>query len=414
MPSFPIPELRRALVGFVAVLAAAAPVAASQPVLAYVTGLTRVARLTGESSINHTDSRWNVAGADLGHMFDMDGRLYMVFGDTFGHGFTPPPGSGPAPDWRSNVMAVITDRNPADGLTFDSMITDALGRAKELIPPRRDLGEVTDIPTNGIADGGRMFLHYMAVSHWGAAGEWDLAHAGLAVSDDLGSHWTKLGWSWPGATKFGQVAFARDGGYVYLFGIPGGRNGGVCLARVPEGSLAMQSAYRYYAGDADGAPVWASGESAASQVVPAPVGELSVLWNGYLGRWTMMYLMGANIVIREAPRLTGPWSDPKTVVYASAYPGLYAPYMHPWLVENDGETIYFTMSEWGTYGVSLMKVRLVRRAGAPTTDDVTRALMISGGLAMAAPADVTRLGAGGPSVGVSQAALLLRQVTGLD
>jgi hypothetical protein len=399
--------------GVIGLAASFAPARATQTVLGGVTGLQRVARLTGENSINRTDSRWNVAGTDLGHMFDMDGALYMVFGDTFGHGFVAPPGAGPAPDWRSNVMAVTTDRDPSDGLTFDAMIADANGDAKELLHPRRDLGVITDIPTNGVAAGGRMYLHYMAVSHWGAPGEWTLHHAGLAVSDDHGNHWTKLAWQWAGGTKFGQVAFVRDGGYVYLIGIPGGRNGGACVARVSEWSVATQTAYRYYAGESGGAPVWSASESDAVTVVPAPVGELSMMWNGFLKRWTMMYLMGPNIVIRESPTLLGPWSAPITVVRASAYPGLYAPYMHPWLVENDGETIYFTMSEWGTYGVSLMKARLLRRADAPTMADVARALALSGGLAAATPADALRLGGAGP-VGIPRAASLLRRVTGLE
>src|SRR5688572_21484005 len=75
--------------------------------------LREVAVLTGQDSINETHTRWGVDGTDLGHTFDHQGLLYMVFGDTF----------GPAKsDWRSNVAAVITDDDPSDGLTFDRMI----------------------------------------------------------------------------------------------------------------------------------------------------------------------------------------------------------------------------------------------------------------------------------------------------
>jgi hypothetical protein len=35
--------------------------------------------------------------------------------------------------------------------------------------------------------------------------------------------------------------------------------------------------------------------------------------------------------------------------------------MHPWLVENEGEVIYFTMSQWGPYSVFLMRAQLARR-----------------------------------------------------
>ena len=385
----------------------------SPPVLQGVTGLQRVRRIAGENSINQTDTRWNVAGTDLGHMFDDGEKLYMVFGDTFGRGFVAPPGAGPAPDWRSNVMAVITDRNPTDGLTFERMITDASGNARELIPAQRSMGEVTAIPTNGVAVPQGLVLHYMAVREWGAAGEWDLRHAGIAYSVDSGQNWQRVFWVWPSDTKFGQVAFVRRGGFVYLFGIPGGRNGGVSVARVPERDMAVRGSYRYYAGKADGEPVWSINESAAVLVVPAPVGELSVMWNAYLNRWTMTYLHGPDIVIREAPDLLGPWNAPKTVVSARQYPGLYSPYMHPWLIEGNGEIVYFTMSEWFTYGVSLMRVRLVKRPDALTVADIARALMLSGGLAESTTADMARLGGDADRIDLARASLLLREATGL-
>lgn len=408
------PRLVRTLIfGLLALGVGALPALSAQTVLRSVSGLKRVARLTGENSINKTDSRWNVAGTDLGHMFDLDGTLYMVFGDTFGHGFVAPPGAGAAPDWRSNVMAVITDRDPTDGLTFDRMITDDYGRAKQLLAPDRYLGVVTDIPTNGIAANGRLYLHYMAVNDWNAPQGWALHHAGLAVSGDRGQSWTKLLWRWPGDTKFGQVAFAREGETIYLMGIPGGRKGGVSVARVPEKSINSPTAYRYYAGVVDGEEVWSETEEDAILVVPGPVGELSVMWNDFLKRWTMMYLHNANIVIREAPTLMGPWSSPITVVYAFLYPGLYAPYMHPWYVENGGETIYFTMSEWNPYGVSLMKVKLVKRTGLPTMLDVARALRISGGLDSATSSDVSRMGKSG-AINLTEASSYLRQVMGID
>ena len=86
------------------------------------------------------------------------------------------------------------------------------------------------------------------------------------------------------------------------------------------------------------------------------------MWNAYLGRWIMTYLdeHQAALVIREAPEPWGPWSPSQPLVSGSAYAGLYAPYMHPWYVENEGEIIYFTMSLWGPYAVYWMRARLMR------------------------------------------------------
>jgi hypothetical protein len=65
------------------------------------------------------------------------------------------------------------------------------------------------------------------------------------------------------------------------------------------------------------------------------------------------------IVIREAPELTGPWSDSQVVVSGDKYPALYGAFLHPWF--SDGETIYFNMSQWVPYNVLLMRAQLVKR-----------------------------------------------------
>lgn len=327
-----------------------------------VSNLELVAQLTGEESINRTLTRFGIAGTDLGHMFDMGGRLYMVFGDTFGCCIPGTGGPGGAKDWRSNTMAVIDDQDPADGLTFAGMVTDEEAHAAQIIRPGRD--DVTVIPTNGIAVGGSMYLHYMAVRRWGDPGEWDLNASGFAYSDDKGETWTKDSASgaalWPGDSNFGQVALVREGGFVYLFGIPGGRFGGVQLARVPEDALLDASAYHYLSGAAQDGPAWSEAPDDAATIVPAPVGELSVLWNEHLGRWIMTYLNEdkAALAVRSAAELWGPWSDESILVSGREYPQLYGAYLHPWLTENGGETVYFTMSLWQPYNVFLMRARL--------------------------------------------------------
>jgi hypothetical protein len=104
-----------------------------------------------------------VSGADLGHLFDLDNRLYIVFGDSYGPGSDFPPGRkdlGRPPilkDWRSNTMASVSSAQEflQNGLRNASMITDRDSHAKELIPGAHQdndgRGEVTKIPTNGIA-----------------------------------------------------------------------------------------------------------------------------------------------------------------------------------------------------------------------------------------------------------------------
>ncbi len=234
------------------------------------------------------------------------------------------------------------------------MIVDADGKARAVLEKNRL--DITVIPTNGIAIDGRMYLHYMAVRRWGTPGRWTLGRSGWGYSDDGGETWTQPPESiWMGDTNFGQAALVLRDDDLYVFGIHGGRFGGVALARVPSDQVLDMAAYTYWDGSQ-----WSGELDSAVEIVTSPVGELSVAWNDFLERWIMTYLDEHQraIVIREAPELTGPWSDPQILVSGDDYPSLYGAYLHPWA--SDGETIYFNMSQWGPYNVLLMRARLVR------------------------------------------------------
>lgn len=224
----------------------------------------------GDPSINDTAELGDVWGTDLGSTFMYGDEMYMIFGDTFGVNKS---------NWRSNVAAVIIDDDPRDGLVFDRMIVDLPNHAKELLPAKKiDFDEITVIPTYGVAVGDRLFLHYMSVSHWGDPGHWDLGSSGWAYSDDAGLNWTKdLAATWPGDSNFGQVAIEEHDGHLYIYGIPGGRFGGVHLARVVPENLTRIDTYEYWDGSG-----WVAGDPmAAAEIVPPTVGELSVRWNSH-------------------------------------------------------------------------------------------------------------------------------------
>lgn len=325
-------------------------------------GLTEaVIQLTGAGSVNATADRWNVHGTDLGHMFVHNDELYMMFGDTYG------PDGG---DWRSNVIARIADPDPRLGFSFASMTEAADGTASELVRAARLPGyEWTVIPTNAISAAGRMVMHYMSVRMWGADDRWYVRRSGLAWSEDEGQTWTRSQTAvWPAATGFEQVAYVEDGGMIYVFGIPQGRFGAAKLGRVAPEDLFNPAAYEYW----DGAN-WVLDIHAASDVVPAAIGELSVAWSEAHQRFLMMYYEPnlRAVVLRSASALTGPWSDMQVVADSRDYPGLYAPYIVPG-ADIDGE-LYFTMSRWRPiYNVFLMRTRLgtetLAMQASPTDD----------------------------------------------
>jgi hypothetical protein len=344
------------------------PVQQNAPfVLQGIKGVKQVARLIGADSINKTD-RYGVAGADLGSMFNLGDKTYFVFGDTFG---VRPPGmsGGGGDDWRSNVMAVSSDSDPSDGITFDRFLADSANHANELIPAARQDGvEITRIPTHGVAVGPAMYLYFMSVKHWGDAGKWDANYAGVSKSTDGGEHWTVVpDLQWPGTSNFIQVSPYKiknsDGTVdIYFWCIPSGRFGGVKVMKVPETEIEHLGSYRYFAGtDGAGAPIWSPEMAKAAPVVNDTVGELSVVWNTYLNRWLMTYLRGGgNVVIREGLNPWGPWGEPIDLVTQAGFPGLYGPYMNPKYVEDGGQTIYFCLSQWGPYAVYWMKAYLVK------------------------------------------------------
>jgi D-arabinan endo alpha-(1,5)-arabinofuranosidase len=330
-----------------------------------------VAALTGTQSINETEARYQVKGTDLGIMWtDERGQILTAFGDTFGTGWNGFGSGSPVDpatvDWRSNTLARSNDHNPANGMSFD-FVTDRTGHAKELLSSLKQDGvEITKIPTGGVNVGGCDYLAYMSVRKFTEPAHWITNYSGVAYSDDHGQTWKDVpGARRPNTTalddKFQMIAYARRDGFVYAFGTPNGRFGDAHVARVPEQRLLDTSAYEYWTGAS-----WQQGSSTiAAPIVAGPVGELSVRYDPALKSWEMMTIttwetgnvekVRGAIVVRLAPQPTGPWGAPITVATYREYPSLYGGFLHP---DSKGSDIYFTMTQYDRYNVSLMHARL--------------------------------------------------------
>lgn len=329
-------------------------------VLTGIANVEKVVQLTGKDSLNSTD-KYQVYGTDLGSMWEYRDKIVMVFGDTFG----PKPGKQGGPgeeNWRSNVMAISSDTDPTDGMTFETMIVDEQGHAKELIPAKKvDNTEITVIPTHVFAANDSLYIFYMSVKKWGTPGRWTCNYGGLAKSTDQGQTWKTLDHvKWPGESNFIQVAPYAIDNEIYFWGIPAGRFGGVKLMKVREEAVENVEQYQYFQGMKKNEPIWTDDMTRAANIVEEPVGELSVVWNTYLDRWIMTYLNEHTraIEIREGLNPWGPWGKPFIVCRADQYPALYGAYMHPKYVANGGQTIYFAMSQFGPYNVFWMKADL--------------------------------------------------------
>jgi hypothetical protein len=332
--------------------------------------ITEVAQLTGQESGNKTEDVFDVAGTDLGSLFEMNGKMYYVFGDTFGAGSHFPPGSGSTTHWRSNVIGYSVDRDPSNGIHLDGFMQDSSGRAKELIPSNKVNGDhLTSIPTYGAAVNQKMYLYYMAVNKWGAPGHWETDHSGVYASSDQGETWNPVeDLKWGADSNFAQVAIVKPeqnkevlGKDIYFYGVMAGRYSSIKLMKVNEQHIEDKSNYLYFIGVQEkGRPQWSSDERQAVDILNTTAGELSVVWNPYLKRWLMTYINGSttNIDIVEAENPWGPWSEPKQLVLQREFPGLYGSYMHPSFIRNEGTSIYFIMSRWFTYNAYVMKAEL--------------------------------------------------------
>jgi hypothetical protein len=326
-----------------------------------VSGTRPIGLVTGAESINDTARRFGITATDLGILWDNgQGKVLAAFGDTYGAGWGGH-GAGPsAADWRYNVLASSTSRDLDAGLALDAVVTRRDGRAAQILgADREEPVEATVIPNSGIAVRGYNYLHYMSVRRWGAPGGWSTNYGGIAVSADGGQTWTKpSGARWfnteDGAHPFQICAFAGHRDHVHLVGTTNGRFGPAYLARARHYDVADARAYEYWTEDG-----WRRGDPfAAVPVLPGPVGELSIMYSEYLGRWLAMHLdeYRAAIVLHDAAELTGPWSPGEVVVSGADYPALYGGFLHPWA--NTGPSVYFTLSQWGPYNVTLMRTDL--------------------------------------------------------
>ncbi|GAA1197832.1 DUF4185 domain-containing protein [Prauserella alba] len=326
----------------------------------------RIAKVTGADSANHTAERFAFAATDLGVLWDAGGgRVFALFGDTFGEGWGGH-GAGPgSADWRSNVLAWSAARDLSGGLPLDGVVARADGGAAQVIPSGRR--EVTVVPNGAITVDGVHYAHYMSVREWGEPGHWRTNHAGVAVSRDDGRTWHRprtARWrNRDGHSRFQLGAFARDGEHVLLFGTTNGRHDVPYLARTRPSDLLRVRAYEYWDGSG-----WRGDEDAAAPLFDGSVGEMSVGYHRGCDRWLMLHLdePRRGIVARTAPAPTGPWTGGDLVVSGDEHPAVYGGFLHPWSLDgtladasgpSGGFDVHYLVSQWGPYNVFLTRTR---------------------------------------------------------
>jgi hypothetical protein len=208
---------------------------------------------------------------------------------------------------------------------------------------------------------------------------------------------------------------------IFIFGVPRYRAGVPYLAEAPSETLGNPATWRFFTGRApDGQPKWVPHEEwmrgaavpdarrppgwkppgEPEIFVPATnaghcIGEFSITWNRPLGMWLMLYNCPREISARIAPAPWGPWSAPTEILgpgdgvacrlvmtpegcgnRRDFWPnkhtngkfvagGFYAPYVlnrYTGAAAGNGpgrrSTIYWVVSSWNPYEVSVMRTTL--------------------------------------------------------
>ncbi|MBQ9197569.1 MAG: DUF4185 domain-containing protein [Clostridia bacterium] len=312
-----------------------------------ISGIHTIMQLAGEYSINRTRSRWNVATADIGCMCLHNGKLYFFFGDTLG--------GARGQDWLySNVVAYSTDFDYTNGIRFDGYLTGEKGRVAPVLQgafgAQGRPNEYTCIPTGAISLNGALYMCFMSVALW-QGDDWDCNCGGIMKSTDDGVTWQRLEISWPGDSKFCQMApvYNEADGYVYVTGITGGRLNSARMMRVPADQYEVFDAYEYLVGyDGNGQPLWKSGEEGLYndfELIRGRVWEPCMMYNEYLGEWIVSYKDAAGIQLYTAYSPAGPYMRAASIPYAhDSSAGYYAVFMHPALTREGGRKVAFLIS----------------------------------------------------------------------
>jgi len=320
----------------------------------------------------HRDPHW--IGADVASTVDLGGeRILWLFGDTW----VDPTGEGTRKGaiMVSNSVAIQTGTNPSEARMEFFWGTAADGRPTALFPSR---GEERLWFGNGVRVGDRLVLFFSRT---------------IRVTFGLG--FDQIGWTaimvenpdadpptWrlrpletpanPLGILVGFAAVLREGDYVYALGSQNPvKSHPVFAARWPAEKVRRGELLEpeWWAGervgwvpDSSSEPRWPLFENAQS--------ELTVHLDAATGRFLAVHTQGfgpADVTMRAAPALTGPWTTPRLIYRPPEYhrPNvmIYAGKAHPLLTGADLVLTYATNTfEWGelTSDTAIYYPRFVR------------------------------------------------------
>jgi hypothetical protein len=410
---------------------------------------------TGRPTPARTFANFGLDAADLGYPVEHDGKLILLFGDSW----PPPHPRGSAAEVPpDDAVGVVTRREAPtnDGKCLEIRVHQKRQPAKAFAPATI-VGPIPikqgffNVPSGGVggADGLYAFFwtnHCAEPNPLHPSPDDPLARPEanrkcpenddrssvgrgvMARSEDDGRTFrdavpmpTGFVYSTAVNTRL-QADLPEDQRLgIFIFGVPRYRASVPYLARAPIETLDNPATWRFFIGrDPRGQPIWVSHEewmhgATASGAhgsrswkppgepeifvplaeVARCIGEFSITWNRPLGMWLMLHNCPRGIAARVAPAPWGPWSTPTEILGADDtvacrlvmtpdgcgnrrdfWPGrktngkfvaggFYAPYVlnrYTSAAAGNGpgrrSTIYWVVSSWNPYEVSVMRTTL--------------------------------------------------------
>lgn len=304
---------------------------------------------------NQAHARASIISQDGGESFPVSGGALWAFGDTF-KGSRSADGT---PHFAGGaVSCALALRAPGTGIyppAFQYLCSsNGVCSPFEFLPAETPTERYRIWPLGGIFLNGHGYLYYSLIEILGN-GAWNFRGAGSglgrAVTNALGSYERlQPGGDWRFPVEPTQVI--QSDGWVYLFSVHDfhGKSG-ASLARVRSERIEDPSAYEFFAG---AGPRFSRRKEDAACLVQNVPGQVSVAWNGYLGKFVMAsssdFFRPREIRLLVADALTGPWSAPVARIEVPAERqgrpvGLvYCAYLHPELFRENGRVLNLTYS----------------------------------------------------------------------
>ncbi|ACQ79691.1 hypothetical protein Bcav_1433 [Beutenbergia cavernae DSM 12333] len=311
-----------------------------------------------------------------------DGTTFWIFGDTIEGPFDSIRGFE-LTEVLSNTGAIVPMQDISNGVREFRYLTDPQGtRARQLInflpPEHKATQRLWAIHGTQVAD--QLYLYYHRITMDPERDVFEtfqldgMGVARAAVPDYQFERLPALDGSqewWKGDEPGFGVWVQRHDEHLYLWGSiqPESKSAGdMYLARVRPDDIEDLAAYSYLVeaptrARPDVTPRWSPTFAPTACLFDDVPNEMSSSWNEHLGAFISLTTFRRDnvLVIRTAPELTGPWSEPQ-VVYRperTRPESLYnAGKEHPEFAREGGKVTYMTFIDSSVYRPHLIEITL--------------------------------------------------------